>query len=182
MSAQEYLDDSLLSLKPLWGERGCCYLVSDETHIQLIDLVEHLIYTLLMMPPRLWNVLNLEVFRNYRICGEFFLYQPQISNCHLLGLIKVASMQCGTRGAKKIQLKARGTAKQGKYINTFRINCKIVSERIRNNCKFISEEISQLGLQIISEMKSYRIYIHSTTQDGLRHRKKNIVLCAKVCP
>lgn len=79
----------------------------------------------------------------------------------------------------KNQFKARRTAKQGKYMNTF---CKFVSERIRNDCKFISEKISQLGLQIINEMESYRMYIHSTTQDGLRHRKKDIVLCAGVCP
>ena len=141
---------------------------------------------------RIWSVpcrrccgTNLEVSRPSKTItfAVDFLHQPQIANCHLLGLIKVAFMQCRTRGAKRFN------SKQGEQWN--RANLWIhsgstanspVMELIRNDCKFISEKISQLGLQITNEMESYRINIHSTTQDGSRHRKKDIVLCAEVCP
>jgi len=68
-------------MKPPLGERGCCYLVSDEIHIQLIDIVEDLIFTLPTMLSRLWNKSwSFQAFENYHICRGFF---TPTTNCKL---------------------------------------------------------------------------------------------------
>ena len=98
------------------GGRGCCYLVSDEIYIQLIDIVEDLICTLLTILSRLWNKSwSFQAFENYHICRGFF---APTTNCKLSSSGSSGSYQGGiyavpNKRCKKDSIQSKESSETG---------------------------------------------------------------------